>query len=189
MRHRRYGLAAMAIVPAVVALLLIASARQGGLSPSAQTGQTGAELVATPGGMAQVAPPAEATQVVAEEMATRAALPPVSRQAAAELGRFRAGAFGEDNPTLIDATVLTLDEALRKVHPEGGPIDRPVGGHAVVRDDAQVWLVRMEGTFQPPRHPPGRSPPWTVGWMYTIVDVETGRTVTSGINSNAMPVR
>lgn len=180
MRHRRHGLAAMAIVPAVVALLLIASARQVDQSPTAQTGQTGAELVATPGRSQEVAPPVEATQV---------ALPPVSRQAAVELGRVRAGAFGEGNPALIDATVMPLAEAQRTVFPEGGPIDRPVEGHAVVRSDAQVWLVRMRGTFQPPKRPPGRVPPSTVGWMYTIVEVETGRTISSGFRSNAMPVR
>jgi hypothetical protein len=138
----------------------------------------------------QKATPGPALQVVAPAQTTRAALPAVgvSRQAAAEFGRMRAAAFGEANPALVDATEMTLAEARRRVYPDGEPIDGPVAGRSMVPDDARVWLVRMRGAFQAP-HGPRPSNRRTTGWMYTIVEVETGQTIASGFRSNAMPLR
>ena len=115
-------------------------------------------------------------------------LPAVSRDAALDLGRTRAIAFGESNPTPIDAAIMTLVEAQRKVFPEGGPIDGPVEGQSVAPSHTRVWLVRMRGAFKAPHGP--RPSCWrTHGWMYAIVEVETGRTISSGFRSDAMPVR
>ena len=121
-------------------------------------------------------------------MDKRRMLPAVSRDAALDLGRTRAVAFGESNPTPIDAATMTLAEAQRKVFPEGGPVDGPVEGQSVVPDNTPVWLIRMRGVFKAPHGPRGSSKR-TAGWMYTIVEVETGRTISSGFRSNAMPIR
>lgn len=102
----------------------------------------------------------------------------------------RAAVFGEANPTLVAATEMTLAEAERRVFPEGAAIDGPVEGQATVPDDALVWLVRMRGTFHPPHGPEiTQATRKYQGWMYTIIDAETGQTIASGIRPNDVPLR
>jgi len=163
---------------AVVAVVATGSARQTGQEPSARVG---AGLAATAVTMPQAVPAVPTSRLAQPEPTGAAALPQVavSRQAAEEIGRFRARAFGEDNPVLI--------EAQRKIYPEGGPIDGPVD--KVVPDGARVWLIRVKGIFVPPKYPARYVPAPTKGWLYTIVEVETGRTFGSGIRADGVPVR
>jgi hypothetical protein len=111
----------------------------------------------------------------------------VSRRAAVEFGRIRATAFGEENPELVDAAEMTVTEARRKVSPERGPLEWPPEGQSIAADDARVWLVRTRGTFYPPHSP--EIPQGVRGWMYTIVEVETGQTIASGFRPDGNPLR
>ncbi len=104
----------------------------------------------------------------------------------------RAQAFGEREPQLLESTLTTYSEARNRVDPSGGqkPESPPV-----LPDAAPVWFVRANGTFSAPHgmvqfdQKTGQRIPQKpkAGWMYTIIDAQTGKTLESGFRGRPSP--
>jgi hypothetical protein len=82
--------------------------------------------------------------------------------------------MGEEQPELIEARLMTLGEAMHRLHEDGTKADLP--------DDALVWVVRMRGTFMPSSAP---GPEYMVpeeGWSFAVINAKTGRMMGHGYN-------
>lgn len=117
---------------------------------------------------------------------------PISHEWAIENMLARAQAFGEREPQLLESTLTTYSEARNRVDPSEGqkPESLPI-----LPDAAPVWLVRASGTFVAPHamvqidEKTGQRIPQKprVGWMYTIIDAQTGKTLQSGFRGQPAP--
>ncbi len=128
--------------------------------------------------------PTEEQKQAREQLAEAAndGVPPVPKEAALAFAKSRANGFGDPNAVLIDIKLLTLAQAERTIQPSG-PLDGPDEGYRLVPSDAKVWLVRMNGSFRAPHPPPElRDRPARPGWMFAIIDANTGQTVSAGFD-------
>ncbi len=103
----------------------------------------------------------------------------LTREQAIRVARIMAEAYGEENPVLLDATVAPLQEQLRKVDPKG-PLDGP-------STNAPMWMVRMRGTFRPPRGLTAVEP--ERGVMHVVIDPVSGQMLGSGYRADKRPAK
>jgi hypothetical protein len=123
---------------------------------------------------------------------TAEVIPPglLRREWAIEMTMERAHAYGEHAPELIEDSLTTYHVARARVA-LGDKVETP----PALPDDAPVWFVRARGSFVDP-HPmraidkrTGEVVPRQpkVGWMYSMIDAQTGRTLQSGFRGVPAP--
>ena len=105
-----------------------------------------------------------------------------TRQEAIELGRKVAGSYGEHQPVLINAIMLPYAVSAELTREPGAPEwDGPVTEAMGLTPESKVWLVRMRGTFTRPMGPdPVEARIPARGWMYAIIDPQTGFPLSRG---------
>jgi hypothetical protein len=163
----RYVLAGLTVV--IVALAVGALVRTNAWDPaSAGTPEVPTESTPSALTVPHVVPTLARVQIPYTRLLEQA----VSRDRAIEVGRGAPARMGEENPELIDATLLPVDETRRRLGLDGGGTGLP--------EDALVWVVRMWGTFMPSSAPGPEQMVPEEGWAYSVVNAKTGATMGHG---------
>jgi hypothetical protein len=116
--------------------------------------------------------------------------PPLTREQAIQIGRTEAASMGEDDPILISAMLTTVGDAVARIEPPGGQPEIVASYES--RALRSAWLVRMHGSFRPDRglgSTAGEDGSRTVGWMFVIVEKDTGLTITRGYRPATIPIQ
>ncbi len=100
-----------------------------------------------------------------------------------------ARSFEETEPVLIDATLLPYRVAAGKLGDSAD--DGPPAAVLGWTPEDRVWLVRMRGSFLPSmgRHLLPENPTPVRGWMFVLIDPETGWPLRQGYFPEKVPVR
>lgn len=111
------------------------------------------------------------------------------RGQAIDIARTVAANYREANPELITAALLPYSAAVQlvkdpRVRPEDGSPPAFMGW----TPDTKVWVVRMWGSFRPPMGPNAETAPPVQGWMFALIDPETGWPLHQGYNPNTVPL-
>lgn len=169
----RYAIVSSLAVSVVAVALILTRA-------GARSGSAGRSMSAAAG--AQVAPtPMESTETFgpADAAGWSYSGPPearTSRGTLVERATKTALTMGETNPQLVDVTLLPVEVALEAAG-QGDPRE-----NTDLRGKGKmVYLTRMTGSFVPPHPPAGVTVKPISGFMYTIVDPESGGLLMQGI--------
>jgi hypothetical protein len=102
---------------------------------------------------------------------------PLTRAQAIQIARSDAASMGEEDAVLIDVMYTTVEDANARI---SGTDEVP----EYEGSTKLAWLVRMRGSFRPAGYETG---PRESGWMFVVVEADTGLRVRRGYRPESIP--